>query len=342
MPKQIIYTPQLILDELVCELEQRERFDLSERLKAAGTLLPIMAQPQYERCVEDVLAGAVATIIHEFCYAKNFVPIVVVCETGEKKRDTAHLKMIIGTLQQMNYLEKFEFVSKEPVHRYLCLKRLRNAEANGNEFPARLARSLLITGVDKKTAGKVCVTTCSKGCTYRGVCKYQILMENISDGQIPLLVYNTQQYQSALKASKLPKARLTVCSPTNSRALLGDGIRSIRAKDIEKLLLQSERLCSSARQKRIAVLQETQAIRKSCKTLFGMAENGIDEQVARLLLASIHGGLLRIRRLCIKEMTLWGNERARWNKNLNRTISDIEALQKSPFTIVNGSLRTTL
>lgn len=333
MPKETVRTPQSILDDLVREAEQRKEYDLQKRLKKAETLLPAMAQPQYERHTDDVLAGVIAAILHEFCCKKHPAPIVMVCDPDTKKTDAAQLKMAVSILQQMGCLERMEIVVKEPARRYLCLKRLRNAEANGNTFPPKLERRLLVDKLDKAAASKVCVTTCSKGCSFRSECRYQLLMQNISDGRIPLLVYDVQQYQAALRANKLPKARLTVCSPRGGRIQLDDGSRTVKAKDLERLLLQSERLCSSARHKKVAVLQETEAVRECSRLLFAMADGEKDELAARFLLANINSHLQQIRRMCVKELSLWGDERARWSAGLNRAIADTEAMMEQDFSI---------
>ena len=163
-------------------------------------------------------------------------------------------------------------------------------------------------------------------------------MRNMTDGRIQVQVYDVQQYHAAMQANKLPKSRITVCPITDARVLLDDRTRSFRQRDIEKLLLQSERLCSSARHKKIAVLQETALIRESSQQLFGMAGSDIDEMQAKLLLKSIHGRLCNIRRLCIKELALRGDERERWKKNLDRTIADTEAISTASFEIIHSML----
>ena len=127
-------TPAKIMEQLQDEIEKQGRADLRQHLSDAKALLPLFSKEQYLRPVRNVVAGMVATIIGIVCAGSDKTPIIMVSKPSQIKSDVAKLQSILDIIASLGYLIHPKIVVMKPARKYLCLKRLRNAESNGQRL----------------------------------------------------------------------------------------------------------------------------------------------------------------------------------------------------------------
>lgn len=323
--------PSAIMGDLIAHTKDEK---LLARLEAAGKLLPDMAAPQYERCVSDALAGTVATIVCMLCTGKNNAPVIMVVDAANKKEDVPHLKAVVHTLDVLGYLQSdTEVTVREANDRYLCTKRLQNALSNGCVYPESFGSYLTIDRLPKADAANVCVKTCGKSCGYYGNCRYQALIQHLSEGRARIQVYGTRQYKEALRNGTLPKTRMTVYSPAEKRVLAVDSVRTIAERELNNLLGMCEKGCGSNKRCNAMVYRATSEIREDSRVLFSMAVDSFDKPKARRLLENITGRLEVIRDECSRELALPKNKI--WKRILLGKIEKAKAMLESDFDITH-------
>ena len=331
MSKKQFLTPELILEDLSGKLRERGFLDVLPRLETAKALLPIMSKEQYDRPAKDVLAGTIATVIGMKCICRNPSAVIMVCEPEEMKKNTADLEIVLNALEELGYLPRTELAVRWPANHYLCLKRLDNARSNGHCFPASLQSRLTVLNLSHKTRDMICVKTCAKSCRYYSQCRFQSLRQKMRDGEIPFQIYSVQDYRNALRENQLPKCRMVVFEPRLGRLTAAEKNPALQQRELEKVLLQSERFCNPAENKKAAVFRETAAVREMGRDLFSLSP-GNDAERLQELLASIHGGLERIWNLCDQELRLPGTERDKWRKGLKRLLEATAPSARSHLT----------
>ena len=137
-------TPAKIMEQLQDEIEKQGRADLRQHLSDAKALLPLFSKEQYLRPVRNVVAGMVATIIGIVCAGSDKTPIIMVSKPSQIKSDVAKLQSILDIIASLGYLIHPKIVVMKPARKYLCLKRLRNAESNGHQFSHHLKSQLTL------------------------------------------------------------------------------------------------------------------------------------------------------------------------------------------------------
>ena len=319
-------TPELILENLVQEVQKQGYSDLLPVLESARPMLPAMSESRFERPARDSLAGTIATIIGVKCCQKAPATVILVCSQKTQKANAEKLQRLLDCLRDLGYLASTRLAVKESADCYVCIKRLKNAKANGHDLSDKLERRLTTQGLDRSTKNLIHVQSCSNSCRYRDQCRYQNLRQKMIEGEIPYQVYSEQQYLNALRNNQLPKSRLVIYEPVNGRLSYNDQAPVFRQKELEQVLLQSERLCSSATQKKKAVCKETASVREAAKKYFSLPPSRSGSLQAQELLTDIHGSLIKIQDLCVNELVLKGIERKRWRQGLQQAIQAVETL----------------
>lgn len=203
-------TPELILENLVQEVQKQGYSDLLPVLESARPMLPAMSESRFERPARDSLAGTIATIIGVKCCQKAPATVILVCSQKTQKANAEKLQRLLDCLRDLGYLASTRLAVKESADCYVCIKRLKNAKANGHDLSDKLERRLTTQGLDRSTKNLIHVQSCSNSCRYRDQCRYQNLRQKMIEGEIPYQVYSEQQYLNALRNNQLPKSRLVV------------------------------------------------------------------------------------------------------------------------------------
>lgn len=269
-------TPELILENLVQEVQKQGYSDLLPVLESARPMLPAMSESRFERPARDLLAGTIATIIGVKCCQKAPATVILVCSQKTQKANAEKLQRLLDCLRDLGYLASTRLAVKESADCYVCIKRLKNAKANGHDLSDKLERRLTTQGLDRSTKNLIHVQSCSNSCRYRDQCRYQNLRQKMIEGEIPYQVYSEQQYLNALRNNQLPKSRLVIYEPVNGRLSYNNQAPVFRQKELEQVLLQSERLCSSATKKKKAVCKETASVREAAKSISHFPPAGAD------------------------------------------------------------------
>lgn len=328
-------TPAKIMAQLQDEVEKQGRADLKQFLTDATALLPLLSKEQYLRPVEDVVAGTVATIIGTVCAGSDNTPIFMVSKPSQIKSDVAKLQSILDIIEDLGYLVHPKIVVMKPARKYLCLKRLRNAELNGHQFPHYLKTQLTLESCSQQVQDLLGVQSCSKSCRYYEKCRYQDFKHRMASGKTQLQAYTEQMFANALRGNTLPRKRRVVCSADIKLEAKGESC-VLKRYELDKLLTQCELLCSPAKRQKRAVYQETAAIRELEKELFYNPEVTISQ--ASRILTNIHDRLVKIEKLCNAALSQKGTERELWKNRLKRVIKDTDKLSNSMINITCQSV----
>ncbi len=328
-------TPAKIMEQLQDEIEKQGRADLRQHLSDAKALLPLFSKEQYLRPVRNVVAGMVATIIGIVCAGSDKTPIIMVSKPSQIKSDVAKLQSILDIIASLGYLIHPKIVVMKPARKYLCLKRLRNAESNGHQFSHHLKSQLTLESYSQQMQDLLGVQSCSKSCRYYDKCRYQDFKNQMASGKIQLQAYTEQMFANALRGNALPKKRRVVC-PTDVNPEAKDKSCVLKRYDLDKLLTQCELLCSPAKRQKRAVYQETAAIRELEKELFYNPEVTVSQ--ASRILTNIHDRFVKIKKLCDEALSQKGTEREQWKNRLNRVIQNTNELSTSMINITYQSV----
>ena len=328
-------TPAKIMAQLQDEIEKQGRVDLKQCLTDATALLPLLSKEQYLRPVGDVVAGTVATIIGTVCAGNDNMPIIMVSKPSQIKSDAAKLQSILDIIGSLGYLIHPKIVVMKPARKYLCLKRLRNAELNGHQFPHYLKSQLTLESCSQQVQDLLGVQSCSKSCRYYGECRYQDFKYQMASGKTQFQVYTEQMFANALRGDTLPRKRRVVCSADIKLEAKGEPC-VLKRYELDKLLTQCELLCSPAKRQKRVVYQETAAIRELEKELFYNPEVTVS-QASRILM-NIHDRFVKIEKLCDAALSQKGAERELWKRRLKRVIRDTDKLSASMINITYQSV----